>query len=295
MAERVQGAARLTSAFPSLAMVLLFALLLPFGAQSMAGQGLRRVWLGPDGDVLPFQNDEELLAFLRTAEIASTTDIPEGVTRPRQALLELNGLQVHATLKDIDETYKRQRMSDGTFAMELRDYYVFEQVAYQLAMLLGLDNVPPTILRRYRRNESSVQLWVYGAITENERRERGMHPPHRLPWMRQVQTMYVFDDLIGNVDRNGGDILIDDDWKLWMVDHSRAFQTGVELRFVEKVLYCRRDLFEAMKALDEAAIRQHTGHQLTRYQISALLERRDLVVAHIQALIDERGEAAVLY
>jgi hypothetical protein len=168
-------------------------------------------------------------------------------------------------------------------------------VAYQLAVLLGLDNVPPTVLRRYRRNESSVQLWVYGAMTENERRERGMQPPRSMSWRRQVQTMYVFDDLIGNVDRNRGDILIDDDWKIWMVDHSRAFQTGVELRFIDNVIYCRRDLWEAMKALDEATIRAHTGNQLTRYQISALLERRDLVVAHVQKLIDERGESAVLY
>jgi hypothetical protein len=179
--------------------------------------------------------------------------------------------------------------------MELRDYYAFEEVAYQLAVFLGLDNVPPTVLRRYRRKPSSLQLWVYDAMTENERRERGMQPPARMPWIRQVQTMYLFDDLIGNVDRNRGDILIDPDWKLWMVDHSRAFQTDARLRFIDSVIYCRRDLWEKIVEIDEATIRKLTGNQLTRYQISTLLERRDLIVARLQTLIDERGEGAVLY
>ena len=270
-------------------------LLPPLGVTGFPTQGVKRVWPGADGEPLPFQADSEILDFLRSAEIVSTERLPEGVTAPRQALLELDGLQVHATLKDIDETYERQRMSDGTFAMELRDYYVFEQVAYQLALFLGLENVPPTVLRRYQRNESSLQLWVYGAMTENDRMERGMQPPHRLPWIRQVQTMYVFDDLIGNVDRNRGDILIDANWDLWMIDHSRAFQTGPELRFIDKVIYCRRGLWEGLRALDEATIKEHTGNQLTRYQISSLLGRRDAIVARLQELIDTKGEGAVLY
>ena len=275
-------------------------LLIPVGVAGVSGQGVskqsvQRVWPGPDGEPLPFQDDDEILEFLRSAQIVSTERLPEGVTQPRQALLEFDGLQVHATLKDIDETYQRQRMTDGTFVMELRDYYVFEQVAYQLALVLGIDSVPPTVLRRYQRNESSLQLWVYGAMTENDRYERGVQPPKRLTWMQQVQTMYVFDDLIGNIDRNRGDILIDADWKLWMIDHSRAFQTGPELRFIDEVIYCRRGLWEGLRALDEATIREHTGTQLTRYQISSLLQRRDAVVAHLQELIDTRGENAVLY
>jgi len=277
------------------AALLIPAIVAGVAGQIVSSQGVQRIWPGPDGEALPFQVDEEILEFLRSAKIVSTERLPEGVTMPRQALLELDELQVHATLKDIDETYKRQRMSDGTFAMELRDYYVFEQVAYQLALLLDLDNVPPTVLRRYQRTENSLQLWVYGSMTENDRMDRGVQPPQRLAWMRQVQTMYVFDDLIGNVDRNRGDILIDGDWKLWMIDHSRAFQTGTELRFIDKVIYCRRDLWEGLQTLDEATIREHTGNQLTRYQISSLLERRDAVVAHLQELIDTRPEGAVLY
>ncbi len=277
------------------AALLIPAIVAGVPGQSVSSQAVQRIWPGPDGEPLPFQVDGEILEFLRSAKIVSTTRLSEGVTLPRQAVLELDGLQVHATLKDIDETYKRQRMSDGTFAMELRDYYVFEQVAYQLALVLGLDNVPPTVLRRYQRTERSLQLWVYGSITENDRMARGMQPPKRMPWTRQVQAMYVFDDLIGNVDRNRGDILIDEDWKLWMIDHSRAFQTGLELRFIDNVIYCRRDLLAGLRALDEATIREHTGNQLTRYQISSFLDRRDAIVAHIQQLIDTRGEGAVLY
>ena len=36
--------------------------------------------------------------------------------------------------------------------------------------------------------------------------------------------MRVFDELIANTDRNLGNMLIDRQWKLWLIDHSRAFR-----------------------------------------------------------------------
>lgn len=50
-------------------------------------------------------------------------------------------------------------MSDGSYFMRLRDYYMFERAAYVLARMLGLDNVPPTVIRRFGRNRASLQMW----------------------------------------------------------------------------------------------------------------------------------------
>ena len=50
-----------------------------------------------------------------------------------------------------------------------------------------------------------------------------------------------------------------------------------------------------MQALDKETLDEAVGEFLTSSEIDQLLERRDLVVAHIQGLIDERGEGAVVF
>ena len=47
--------------------------------------GAGEFWKDPDGNPLPFQTDEEIIEFLRTAEIESIEDIGIGVTKPRRA------------------------------------------------------------------------------------------------------------------------------------------------------------------------------------------------------------------
>ena len=39
----------------------------------------------------------------------------------------------------------------------------------------------------------------------------------------QLQVVRVFDELIQNRDRNQGNILWTSDWKMWLIDHTRAF------------------------------------------------------------------------
>lgn len=257
---------------------------------------IQRVWLGADGSPLPLKTDAEIMEFLRTAEISETSKIPVGVTEPRKALLEMDGIRAHATFKDVDETEERVRLSDGTYVQQLRDFYKFEYAGYQVALLLGLDNVPPTVIRRHGRNDGSLQMWVENSMTDLERREQGLRPPVQLEWMFQVQTMYLFDNLIGNVDRNQGDIVIDSDWKLWMIDHSRAFQFRFKMRYMDQVLYCERGFWEKLQALNEDQIREAVGDALTGREIDGMLERRDIILAHIQKLIEERGgEDFVIY
>jgi hypothetical protein len=252
-------------------------------------------WLDPEGKPLPFTSDEEVMEFLRTARVVRLSKIPEGVTQPRKALLEKDGVRMHAIFRDVNKDKPMQRLASGTVVMNFRDSYIFEPAAYELSRLLGLDNVPPAILRKLRGKRGSLQAWVENTMTEKSRIRDDLKTPDKVLWSKQIWNMRVFDNLIYNTDRNQGNILIDRDWRVWLIDHTRAFRREKELRTPELVVQCGRKLWEKLKSLDEQVVRERLKEFLRSSQIKALLQRRDILVAHIQKRIEERGESKVLF
>jgi hypothetical protein len=79
--------------------------------------------------------------------------------------------------------------------------------------------------------------------------------------------MYLFDQLIANVDRHMNNILITDDWDLRLIDHSRSFRTTKELK--DPALFTRfsRDLVEGIKKLEYQDMRKKVGKYLMDEQI----------------------------
>ena len=77
-------------------------------------------------------------------------------------------------------------------------------------------------------------------MTERSMREDKIEPPSsgidRWRWMMQWQVIHFFDNLIYNEDRNQGNVLIASIWKLWMIDHTRAFRPWKRLLYPEKKL-----------------------------------------------------------
>jgi hypothetical protein len=108
----------------------------------------QRYWLGEDGAPLPFRNDDEIEEFLRTAEVVELEPIGIGVTNPERVTLEKNGVRAHAVFRCFDRHWSRVRLRGQGMMMNFRDSYRFEAAAYELAGLLGLDSVPPTVTRR---------------------------------------------------------------------------------------------------------------------------------------------------
>jgi hypothetical protein len=99
-----------------------------------------------------------------------------------------------------------------------------------------------------------------------------------------MQMMRTFDELIANVDRNLGNLLITGDWRLWPIDHTRAFRNNHELKKPANVTHADRAVIERMKALDKETLRKATGKYLTTFQIDALLARRDAIVKRLNDL-----------
>ncbi|MGB5697199.1 MAG: hypothetical protein WBM46_16195, partial [Polyangiales bacterium] len=96
--------------------------------------------------------------------------------------------------------------------------------------------------------------------------------------------MYLFDALIGNDDRTQENILIDANWRLWLIDHTRAFYMRAEAENLEKVIYVDRDFWNGMRALDAAGLNAALAGMVTGPEIDKLLERRDRLVELVTRL-----------
>lgn len=260
----------------------------PAGAQA-------RVWRGADGEALPFASDAEVMEFLRTARVVSMKDIGEGVTLPQKVLLEKDGVRANAVFRTIDKEQTVARLGPKHRDMFFRDAYVFECAAYELGRMLGLDNIPPVVERKIGSSSGSLQIWLEQATTETKRAKQGLMPPDIEAWQRQMQIVWMFDALIHNTDRNAGNLLIDRDWKVWMIDHTRAFRRVPDLIGPEKILRCDRALVDRIRALDPAETRRRLAPFLRAHEIDALLARRDKLLALVRDLIREKGEAEALF
>ena len=257
------------------------------------------VWLDADIQPLPFQSNEEIEEFLRTGEIVSQRRIGEGINSFFQLLLEKDGVQMHAIFRDNHEESPEKRLEDGTTKYFFRDDADFECAAYELAKLLGIDTVPPAVERRVRGSRGTVQIWVENTRMQRELMEEDVEVPRegleRWRWLMRNQTILLFDNLIYNEDRNIGNLLIDSNWKLWMVDHGRTFRRWKQLRNPELITFVDRKLWEKLQTLDEGVVTERLKNYVRPYELSGLLERKRLLVEHIQNLIDENGEGGVLY
>ena len=69
--------------------------------------------------------------------------------------------------------------------------------------------------------------------------------------------MKMFDNLIHNPDRNAGNLIVDDDWNLYLIDHSRAFITEKKLPFT--MVRIDAELWDKMLALDEPSAGQRAS------------------------------------
>jgi hypothetical protein len=109
-----------------------------------------------------------------------------------------------------------------------------------------------------------------------------------------MQRLRVFSQLVQDTDRNLGNVLITPDWKLIMIDFSRAFRLLPTIK-EQEITRCDRRLLEAMEQLQLDALEKATSGYLTNDEAKAVIARRDLIVAYVHKLVAEKGEKAVLY
>jgi hypothetical protein len=220
-------------------------------------------------------------------------DTGEGMTGSHSVLLEEDGVRMHAIFRAFRQI--RQVTLPSGRRIEIRDEYRFEPAAYELSRLLGLNSVPPAILRDIDGRPGSLQVWIETSMTEKARLRSGVKAANEARLLLQLQVMTIFDNLIYNSDRNRSNILYDRHWNLWMIDHTRAFHASGELLSPPDITRCERHLWCALKCVDRDRVRVRLGKYLQRDEMEALFNRLDSLVELIQEAIDERGSEQVLF
>ena len=175
------------------------------------------------------------------------------------------------------------------------DDAIFEVAAYELDKLLGLDTIPPTVVRKHKRKRGTLQLWVEGGMTERARIQKEQSPDDVEAWRQAVSNMRVFDNLIYNDDRNQGNMLFDSRWQLWLIDHGRTVRRHKTLFFPTVVRQCGDLLYQRLREVDDQAIKDRIGKYLHPSELKFLLARRTVLLKLIEEQIGARGKADFIF
>lgn len=232
--------------------------------------------------------------FLRQAPVVAVKILKAGVTSSHRATLRRGAVTHDAHIQTVDES----GLLGSTLNLErgFSDSYRYNLAAYELNRMLAIDHIPVTVARAYRDQPASYTWWVDNELmTERDRQARRVRPPSGTLWNEQVYLMKVFDQFICNVDRNTGNIVIDREWKLWMIDHTRSFRVRSTLPNERDLTHCDLRLLERLRRLEESTVRERLADWLQPAQIDGLLARRDQIVRHFEALAVQMGANRVYY
>jgi hypothetical protein len=240
---------------------------------------------------------EQFLLEAKITDQSQPYSEQEAVTEPWRLTLEKDGIIRFGHWKN----------PEGRFKGYI-DSWKYEIAAYRLDKLLGLNMVPPTVEKRFQGNRGSCQLMVEYKMRYREKvKEKIAVPPIKVdPYMKAVFLQRAFDNLIANDDRNEGDILLAEDWRIFLIDHSRSFRTsrkyaknlvndekskgGPKLMIQLPQVFC-----DKLKSLNVEMIKEAVGEYLTDKEIECVLIRRDLIIGWLDKRIKELGEDKVLY
>ena len=230
-------------------------------AQAPAAKNARS-WVG---------REAEIEGFLKEAKVVDLADIGVGVTRPRRAKLAPGGPVEAMAWKAI----KPGRYS-GYW-----ESYKSEIAAYELDKYLGLGMTPPTVERTVNGETGAAVMWAsptqsfkdIGGVP-GQKGVKLTPPPARMGlWNLQIARAKMFDNLIGNIDPNLGNWLVDPEWNLILIDHTRAFTSTRNL--YHQLSSIDAELWEKMNALDQPTLEKVVGSWLDAPAIKGILERRD--------------------
>ncbi|MEA3272495.1 MAG: hypothetical protein U9P90_02400, partial [Patescibacteria group bacterium] len=169
--------------------------------------------------------------------------------------------------------------------------YKRERACYLAAMFLGLDVVKPTVIRDVKGREGSLQEFIqnpraYGELSDEERIDKELSD--------QVGKVALFDALTGNIDRHSGNLILDENKKLWGIDHGDTFPKNSSIQSnirasgqnLTSFTFDNEDV-EKLQALngDEAkkqALRDNLSKLLGKKEVALFFKRLEVLAQNIE-------------
>ncbi len=240
--------------------------------------------------------------YLKTAEIVSSEEIGEGVTKPLKLYLQQGDVKSKACWKN------PKGLRDGFL-----EGWQYEIAAYRLDKLIGLNMIPPAVEREFNGKPGALIYWITSEYSLLDLMEKKIPIPEAE--LEHTENMkYVaraWDCLVANDDRTQQNIRYTKDWRVILIDHSQAFRSAKE--YTERLIFGRNGIkktadgkpflfrrlprwfVENLRKVDCENIKQAVGSCLTDKEIDAVCKRKALLLNEIDAMIKESGEAKVLY
>ena len=228
---------------------------------------------------LVWRGQEDVIEkFLAEGKVEKMEAVPIGVTKPQRATLEPGGPAQRFAWKQLTPGYSKGFMES----------YKAEIAAYRFDRMLDLHMVPPIVERNIAGKNGAAVLWI-----ENTKGWSIAQPPQgpEPKWSNQLTRMKMFDQLIANIDRNQGNLIYDEDWHLFLIDHSRAFTDRKDLKGTAVLGRVDRQLWAKMSALTLDDLNNGLGAWVGDKEKNAILLRRDKMAAQITQMIAKRGES----
>jgi hypothetical protein len=243
---------------------------------------------------------EQIATFLKDAKVIRTRNTDKGVTAPKRLTLSDGSITHDAVFQAIDDRKMVETLGGGgrqtTTELNFVDSYKYNIAAYELSRLLGLDHMMPVYVeRRWNGAVGSISWFVPTLMDESDRLKKKIQPPNPTDWNNQMYRMRVFSSLVRDTDRNLTNVLITHQWKVMMIDFSRAFRLQPELLHVKDLAKIDRKLLATLEGLTRDRVKAAVKDYLTNREIDPLMQRRDLLVAHFKKLVADLGEEKVLY
>lgn len=240
-------------------------------ASPHAGEALSaKTWVG---------HAAEIERHLLSAAIVRLEAIGTGVTKPQRA-----HLAPAAPFESLVWKPLAPGMRGG-----YQESYKSEIAAYELDKLLAMNMVPPAVERRIEGDAGAAIMWLEGTRSV---KETGGKVPTGPQFGRPLRVMQMFDNLIGNPDRNAGNILIDGANDVILIDHSRAFVANDKLPW--KFERVDAELWHKFQALTSQQLKTSLGQWLDDEAIRAMMSRRDRMAREVDKLTAKNGAAVVL-
>ena len=232
------------------------------------------------GDSLPKFTLEQQEEFLRTARIVTTHGVNKGVTNTVRVTMTDGRITHDASVQRIDEHKSVFEKSTGGSELNFRDSYKFNIAGWRLARLLGLDDmVPPSIERKFQGQTAAFTWWIDDVLMDEvARTSKKIEPPDQDHWNSEMYVVRVFDQLIFNTDRNLTNLIIDKQWRIWMIDHTRAFRIQRTVPDPRNLVKCDKTLLAKMKSLDAPGLERELAPYANKEEVRGLLARRDFIV-----------------